>query len=163
MECMCAQTRPQYNTLIQTSFGGFCCFFVCFENGVRTHFNSKGKIPSFGCSGEDRTHDATSRRTVGPTHYRLSYSGPVSQRRICSDSCPRAATLREKLQIKLYIPPSDSILTPGQPVLTQILQTLGGCQGSRCSTNFVNLIWPHLSQTTQLCCLYCPEETTAKL
>ena len=38
-------------------------------NGVRTHANSKGKIPSTGSSEEDGTHDAASYRTVSPTHY----------------------------------------------------------------------------------------------
>ena len=45
-------------------------------NGVRTHVNSKGKIPSTGGSEQDRTRDAASCRTVSPTHYQLSYSGP---------------------------------------------------------------------------------------
>ena len=47
---------------------------------VRTHVNSKGKIPSTGkkkiSSEEDRTHDAASSRTVSPTHYQLRYFGP---------------------------------------------------------------------------------------
>ena len=34
----------------------------------------------------------------------------------------RAVTLRQKLQIKLAISPTRSILTPGQPVVAQILQ-----------------------------------------
>ena len=38
----------------------------------------------------------------------------VSQGPICSDKC--AATLRQKLQIKRFISPSHSTLTPGQPV-----------------------------------------------
>ena len=41
-------------------------------NGVRNHVNSKGKIPSAGGSS-----DAESGRTVSPTHYQLSYSGPT--------------------------------------------------------------------------------------
>ena len=44
-------------------------------NGVRTHVNSKGKIPSTGGSEEGRTHDAASRKTASPTHCQLSYSG----------------------------------------------------------------------------------------
>ena len=43
---------------------------------------------------------------------------PVSQRRICSSGL-RVATLRKKLQIKLSVSPSNSILTPGQPVPVQ--------------------------------------------
>ena len=46
-------------------------------NGVRTHVNSKGKIPCTGDSEEDWTHDTASRRTASPTHYQLSYSGPL--------------------------------------------------------------------------------------
>ena len=48
-------------------------------NGIRTHVNSKGKIPSTRnnfSSEEDRTQDAASSRTASPTHYPLSYSGP---------------------------------------------------------------------------------------
>ena len=41
-------------------------------NGVRNHANSKGKIPFTGGSEEAWTCDAESRRTVSPTHYRLS-------------------------------------------------------------------------------------------
>ena len=37
-------------------------------NGVRTHVNSKGNIPSTGGSEEDRTRNAASRMTVSPTH-----------------------------------------------------------------------------------------------
>ena len=48
-------------------------------NGVRTHVNSKGKIPSTGGSEADRTRDAASRRTTSQTHYRLNYSGPKQQ------------------------------------------------------------------------------------
>ena len=45
---MCTDLTWAY-TLIQKSFRG---------NGVRTHVNSKVKIPSTGGSEEDRTHDA---------------------------------------------------------------------------------------------------------
>ena len=61
MECMCAQTRPRF--LLSWEF---------WENGVRTHVNSKGSIPSIGkkiSSEEDRTHGAASRCTVSPTYY----------------------------------------------------------------------------------------------
>ena len=47
-----------------------------FGNGVRTHVNSKGKIPFTRSTGEHRTHDAGSRKTASLTHHRLSYSGP---------------------------------------------------------------------------------------
>ena len=46
-------------------------------NEVRTHVNSKGKIPSTGSSEEGRPCDAALHRTASPTHYRLSYSGPL--------------------------------------------------------------------------------------
>ena len=41
-------------------------------DGVRTHVNSKGWIPSIRGSGECRTSDTASRRTTSPTHYRQS-------------------------------------------------------------------------------------------
>ena len=58
------------------------------KNGVRTHNNSKGKIPPNGGSEEVWTRAAASRRTVSPIHYQLrqSYSSPdfVSISRISS-------------------------------------------------------------------------------
>ena len=65
-ECMCAQRRPWFTLSSKRVFG----------NEVRTHINSKGKIPCTRGSEEGRTHDAASRRTVSPTHYQLNYSGP---------------------------------------------------------------------------------------
>ena len=66
MECMYGQTGP--------------CFILSsqrvLENGVQTHVNSKGNIPSARRSEEGRTCDAASRRTANPTHYPLSYSDP---------------------------------------------------------------------------------------
>ena len=47
------------------------------KNGVRIHVNSKEEKPSTRGSEEDRTRDAALHRTVSPTHYRLSYSGPL--------------------------------------------------------------------------------------
>ena len=47
-------------------------------NGVRTHVNSKRKIPSTEGSEEVQTRDAASHRTASPTHYRLSYVGPTA-------------------------------------------------------------------------------------
>ena len=46
-------------------------------NGARAHVNSKGKIPSTGGSEEGQTRAAASCRTASPTHYQLSYSGPI--------------------------------------------------------------------------------------
>ena len=48
-------------------------------NGVRTNVNSKGKFPSTRGSEVDGTQATASHRTVGPTHYPLSYSGPLTQ------------------------------------------------------------------------------------
>ena len=45
-------------------------------NGVKTHVNSKGKIPSTGGSEEGWTCDSASCRTENPTHSWLSYSSP---------------------------------------------------------------------------------------
>ena len=64
MECMCAQSRPQFMLSSIRVLG----------NGVRTHVNSKGKIPSTRDSEEGGTHDAASCRTMNPTHYKLSSS-----------------------------------------------------------------------------------------
>ena len=104
MQRMCTQTTTSVYTLIRKSFG---------ENGVRTHFNSKGNkkspLPVKFSPEEDRTHNAASSRTVNPTHYLRATSVPcpllqlflfvrfagcltsqqhtsVSQGRICSDN-----------------------------------------------------------------------------
>ena len=66
MECMCAQTRPQFILSSER----------VLRNGVRTQFNSKGKIPSIRGPQEGLTRDAASSRTASPTHYRPSYSSP---------------------------------------------------------------------------------------
>ena len=44
-------------------------------NGVRTHVNSKGKIPSTR-SSEDQTHEAASHRAASPTHYDWAILAP---------------------------------------------------------------------------------------
>ena len=49
-------------------------------NGVRTHVNWKGKIPSTGGPKVDWTRDAASRRTARSTLYRQSYTGPLVRR-----------------------------------------------------------------------------------
>ena len=67
----------QWNACVQRlDLGLYSHLKEFLGNGVRTHVNSKGKIPYTGCSAEDRTYDAASCRTASPTHYRLSYSGP---------------------------------------------------------------------------------------
>ena len=48
--------------------------------------NSKGKIPSTEGSKEGRTRDTASRRTASPTHYRLSYPGPLNLHLICTEA-----------------------------------------------------------------------------
>ena len=45
-------------------------------NGVRTHVDYKGKIPSTRNSEKGRTHDTASRRTANTMHYQLNYSSP---------------------------------------------------------------------------------------
>ena len=62
---MCTQTRPLSMFSSEKVLG----------NGVRTHVNSKGKIPSTGSSEQDRTCDAASHK-MSQTRYQLSYSGP---------------------------------------------------------------------------------------
>ena len=52
-------------------------------NGVRTHVNSEGKIPSTRGSEEDGICAFASHRTASPTHYQLS----------CSDLCFRSNLL----------------------------------------------------------------------
>ena len=68
MESMCAQTWPRWSHPKEI-----------LGNGVKTHINPKGKIPSTGkkfSSEEDQTQDAASSIRASPTHYQLSYSGP---------------------------------------------------------------------------------------
>ena len=50
-----------------------------WRNGVRTHVNSKRKIPSTGkkiSTKEDRTRDVASSRTASPTHYQRAIPAP---------------------------------------------------------------------------------------
>ena len=65
MECLCALTGPWFILSCERDLG----------NGVRSHANSKGKIPSTRGPEEGGTHDAASRRTASPAHDWLSYSG----------------------------------------------------------------------------------------
>ena len=68
-------------------------------NGVRTHVNSKGTIPSTKSSEEDRTHDAALLRTPSPTHYWLSYSSspkPDPRWILTSPSHPRCSEFSTK-------------------------------------------------------------------
>ena len=48
-------------------------------NGVRTHVNSKGKIPSTGIlsSEQDQIHDTAASWTVSPTHYQRAVLAPL--------------------------------------------------------------------------------------
>ena len=58
-------------------------------NGVRTHVNSKGKVPSTRRSEEARTYATASHTTASPTHYQLSYSSPAFHIHLwcCHDVC----------------------------------------------------------------------------
>ena len=89
-ECKRARTGPRF---VGKEFLG---------NGVRTHVNSKGKIPT-GSSEEDGTRDAASRRTASPIHYRLSYSGPYSYVKLSEFSVqtPTTDTPKGKRQFTL--------------------------------------------------------------
>ena len=85
--CPCWRPFPHG---IRLSCGSLEFFFFCVPsyisgfhhswwvlgNRVRTHVNSKGKIPSTEGSEQDWTCDAASCRTASPTHYQLSYSSP---------------------------------------------------------------------------------------
>ena len=64
---MCAQAR--HRVILPSE--------IVLRNGIRTHVDSKEKIPTTGGSEEGRTRDAASRGTASPTHNRLSYSGPA--------------------------------------------------------------------------------------
>ena len=69
MKCVCAQTRPRFILSSERDF---------FGNGVRTHVNSKGKIPSTGKFPQRRIEPATlhyagQRAQTLPT----SYSDPL--------------------------------------------------------------------------------------
>ena len=60
MECMCAQTRPQF-ILSSKSLGGM-------ESETMLTPREKSPLP------EAWTHSAASHRTVSPAHYQMSYS-----------------------------------------------------------------------------------------
>ena len=68
-----------YADVHRLDLGLYCHPKEFWGNGVRTHVNSKGKIPCTGGSEEDRTHTGVLRRTLSPTHHQLSYSSPVVQ------------------------------------------------------------------------------------
>ena len=75
------------------------------------------------CASQERgQHVVQSRRQLGVVSLFVGcltsqQHASVSQRRIYSDNIiVRAATLRQKLKIKLSTSPSHSILTPGRPV-----------------------------------------------
>ena len=89
---MCAKTRPRFILSSERGFFG--------GNAVRSHVKAKGNIPSTGSSEEDRTHDAASRRTASPTHYRLSCSGPLDNSNLI--------TIHKTRQLSLY----DDFTTP---------------------------------------------------
>ena len=63
MECMCAQTRPQFILWSERVFG---------EWSLR----EKSPLPEKFSSEEDQTRDAASSRTASPAHCKLNYSSP---------------------------------------------------------------------------------------
>ena len=65
MKCMCAQTRPRFILSSERVLGG---------NGVWTHVNSKGKIPSTGKFPQRRIKPAT--LWTASQNTTTSYSGP---------------------------------------------------------------------------------------
>ena len=78
-------------------------------NGVRTHVNSKGNIPSTGGSEEGGTCDTASSRTESPTHYPLSYCGPNPRHCIRQDREPYT------LPTELFRPKPVTLHQAGQP------------------------------------------------
>ena len=87
--CFCASIQPsrtwmsgslksvRWNAcVIRLDLGVYSHPTEFWGNGVKTHVNSKRKIPSTGESEEVWTGSAAPRRTVSPTHYQLSYSSP---------------------------------------------------------------------------------------
>ena len=91
MECMCAQTRPQFILSSKRIF---------WRNGVGT-LVSNGKNPLFRkfSSGEDQTHNAAYSRTAIPTHYQWAipaptktfvkgdYVGEITAKKSCGKDC----------------------------------------------------------------------------
>ena len=75
MECMCEQTRPRFILSSERVLG----------NGVRTHVNSKGKIPSIGKKLLPRG-GSNPRRCIKqdsePNTLLTSYSGPQLLNRV---------------------------------------------------------------------------------
>ena len=146
MECMCAHISYSH-------------LKGCLGNGVRTHVNSKKKIPSTRGSEEGGTPDTASCRTGRPTHYQPSYSGPlsqtngvmkerlflfvgcltsqqhvsVSQGRICSDNCTYCHIEIEDQTFHLT-QSQYTDTTPISPSTDPI--TPGAWQGSHWSANF---------------------------
>ena len=70
MECMCAQTRPQFTLSSERVLG---------EWGQNPCELRRNPPPPTRGSEEGWTHNTASRRTASPTHYRLNYSGPTVQ------------------------------------------------------------------------------------
>ena len=66
-----------WNACVHTQELSLYSHLKVLGNGVRTHNNSNGKIPSTEGSEEDRTCDTASCRTASPTHYQMIHSSPV--------------------------------------------------------------------------------------
>ena len=69
IKCMCAQTK---------NLGLYSHRKECWRNGVRTHVNSKGKIPSIGKKSPKRRIKPTTLHQAGQQtqNFTTSYSGP---------------------------------------------------------------------------------------
>ena len=68
MECVRAQTRPWFILLSKRVSG----------NRVRTHVDSKGKIPSIGRLRRGSNPRCCNMQNNNPSHNRLSYPGPLN-------------------------------------------------------------------------------------
>ena len=133
MECMCAQTRPWFKLSFKRVFLG---------NEVRTHVNSKGKILSTGGSEEDRARNAASRRIVSPTHFQLSYSGPL----VCgSISTPI---------------PNPTLMSPWNKCTTLVGHWHGKHTGSSPETCLTTIHLWHADMLIRVCVCVCEKRQT---
>ena len=60
-------------------FGSYSHPKEFLRNGVGVTLGKKSPLLEGLSSEEDRTHDTASSRTASPTHFQLSYSGPVPE------------------------------------------------------------------------------------
>ena len=99
------QTRPQF--ILSSEFWG---------NGVRTHVNSKVKIPSTEkkfSPKEDRTSDAASSRTASPTHYQRAIPAHMISEFLASCECqPFCIRFSSVFPTSYIYDPVESSLSP---------------------------------------------------